>query len=71
MAVISFSTDEQTKQELEDIAKDNGRSQSDIFREMYAAYKLKKVLAQTQKIGREKFLSLGIETIDQAEKYLG
>lgn len=41
------------------------------FREMYDAYKFKKTLAKVQKVGRAKFLALGIESIDQAEEYLG
>jgi hypothetical protein len=53
------------------MAKEERRSKSDIFREMYDAYKFKKTLTKVQKIGRQKFLTLGIETIDQAEEYLG
>ena len=71
MAVISFSTDEQIKDDVERMAKESGRSKSDIFREMYDAYKFKKTLAKVQQIGRAKFLALGIESIDQAETYLG
>ena len=71
MAVISFSTDEHIKADVERMAAETGRSQSAIFREMYDAYKFKKTLAKVQRIGREKFLALGIESIDQAEAYLG
>lgn len=71
MTVVSFSTDEQTKEELEQMAKEERRSKSDLFRDMYDAYKFKKTLAKVQKVGREKFLALGIETIDQAEEFLG
>lgn len=71
MKIISFSIDDQTKEELEKMAREERRSKSDLFREMYDAYKFKKTLAKVQKVGREKFLTLGIETIDQAEEYLG
>jgi len=71
MTVVSFSIDEQIKEDLERMAKAERRSKSDIFREMYDAYKFKKTLTKVQKVGREKFLSLGIESIDQAEAYLG
>jgi len=71
MTVISFSTDEDIKDDVERMAKEERRSKSDIFREMYDAYKFKKTLAKVQKVGRAKFLSLGIESIDQAEAYLG
>lgn len=71
MTVISFSIDEQIKEDVERMAREERRSKSDIFREMYDAYKFKKTLTKVQKVGREKFLSLGIESIDQAEAYLG
>ena len=53
------------------MAKDERRSKSDIFREMYNTYMFKKTLTKVQAIGREKFMQLGIESIDQAEAYLG
>jgi len=71
MTVISFSVDTQIKDDVERMAKEERRSKSDIFREMYDAYKFKKTLARVQKVGRAKFLALGIESIDQAEAYLG
>lgn len=71
MTVISFSIDEQIKEDVERMAREERRSKSDIFREMYDAYKFKKTLTKVQKVGREKFLKLGIESIDQAEAYLG
>jgi predicted transcriptional regulator len=71
MTVISFSIDEQIKDDVERMARDERRSKSDLFREMYAAYKFKKTLASVQQVGREQFLALGIESIDQAEDYLG
>ncbi len=71
MGVISFSVDDQTKADLELLAKEEHRSKSEVFRDMYSTYKFKKTLSKVQQVGREKFLALGIETIDQAEEYLG
>jgi hypothetical protein len=71
MATIRFSTEEQIKADVERMAKDERRSKSDIFREMYDAYMFKKTLTKVQKLGRDKFMQLGIESIDQAEAYLG
>ena len=71
MGVVSFSIDEQIKTDLDQMAKEDNCSKSDLFRDMYQAYKFKKTLAKVQKIGRDKFLALGIESIDQAEEYLG
>lgn len=71
MSVISFSVDEQTKKEVEALAKLERRSKSDVFRDMHKTYVLNQKIAKIQKIGKEKFLSLGIESIDQAEDFLG
>lgn len=71
MTTVSFSIDEQTKEEIERIAKEERRSKSEIFREMYESYRFKKTLSRVQQVGQEKFLKLGIESIDQAEEYLG
>lgn len=71
MTVISFSIDEQIKADMERMAQEERCSKSDLFREMYDAYKFKKTLATVQQVGREQFLALGIESIDQAEDYLG
>lgn len=71
MTVISFSIDDQTKADVEQMAKEEKVSKSDLFRAMYETYKFKKTLTKVQKVGREKFLALGIESIDQAEAYLG
>jgi predicted transcriptional regulator len=71
MSVISFSIDEQTKKDLERIARTERRSKSDIFRDMYKVYTFNRTMSKVQKVGREKFLALGIESIDQAEAFLG
>ena len=71
MSVISFSVDEETKKELEQLAQEERRSKSDIFRDMYKTYVFNRTLTKIQKIGKEKFLALGIESIDEAEAFLG
>lgn len=71
MSVISFSVDERTKNELERLSKEENRTKSDIFRDMYKTYTFNRTLTKIQKIGKEKFLALGIESIDDAEAFLG
>ena len=71
MSVISFSVDERTKNELEQLSKEERRTKSDIFRDMYKTYTFNRTLTKIQKIGKEKFLALGIESIDEAEAFLG
>jgi len=38
---------------------------------MYKSYKFNRTLSKVQSVGRERFLALGIESIDQAEEFLG
>jgi len=71
MSVVSFSVDEDTKKELEILSQEERRSKSDIFRDMYKTYTFNRTLTKIQKIGKEKFLALGIESIDDAEAFLG
>lgn len=71
MSVISFSVDDQTKDELEQLARQERRTKSDIFRDMYKTYTFNRTLTKVQQVGREQFLALGIESIDQAESFLG
>lgn len=71
MSVISFSVDERTKNELEQLSKEENRTKSDIFRDMYKTYTFNRTLTKIQNIGKEKFLALGIESIDDAEAFLG
>ena len=71
MTVISFSIDNEVKEDVERIAKEERRSKSDVFRDMYDTYKFKRTLTKIQKVGRAKFMALGIESVDQAEEYLG
>lgn len=71
MTVMSFSIDNDVKEDVERIAKEERRSKSAIFRDMYDTYKFKRTLNKIQKVGRAKFMALGIESVDQAEDYLG
>jgi len=71
MSVISFSVDERTKNEIERLSKEENRTKSDIFRDMYKTYTFNRTLTKIQEIGKEKFLALGIESIDDAEAFLG
>ncbi len=70
MTVISFSVDEQTKKDLNAIARQQGRSKSDLFRDMYKAYSFDQTLAKVRAVAQPKFLALGIESVDQAEEFL-
>jgi hypothetical protein len=38
---------------------------------MYKTYTFNRTLTKIQKIGKDKFLALGIESIDDAEAFLG
>jgi len=57
MGVISFSVDEETKRELEQLAQEERRSKSDIFVTCIKPTRLINSY-EIQKIGKEKFLAL-------------
>lgn len=71
MSTISFSVDQETKRELESIAKTEKKSKSVIFRELFAIYKFNKELDYLQKVSRDRVLKLGLQTEDDFERYLG
>jgi predicted transcriptional regulator len=67
---ITFSVGEDIKQDLDRLAREQRRSKSDIFREMYDYYMLKRSLSQLQLEGQEVAARLGLETADDVVRYL-
>ena len=50
MAVMSFSVDEQTEQEINKLAANERRSKSEIFRDMYKGYRFDRTLSNVRKM---------------------
>lgn len=67
----TVQVDKTTKQAIEELARKERRSESDIVREMSAAYRFSRGLNKIQEVAMAKFKELGITTMDDAEQYLG
>lgn len=71
METISFSVDIETKKEIEKIAKEEKKSKSDVFRQIFIAYRFNKVLTDMQKSLCKIALKNNIQTDDDVERFLG
>jgi hypothetical protein len=69
-ATVSFSVDEELRDDLDRLAKEQKRSKSDLFREMYNYYRFKTTLRRIQDQGVLIAEKLGLETDDDVYKYL-
>lgn len=69
-ATVSFSVDEELRDDLDMLAKEQKRSKSDIFREMYNYYRFKMTLRRIQDQGVLIAEKLGLETDDDVYEYL-
>ena len=69
-ATLSFSVDEELKQDLNKLAAEEGRSQSDLFREMYNYYRFRLTLRNVQEQGTRIAAALGLETEDDVFRHL-
>lgn len=69
-ATVSFSVDTELRDDLDRLAKEQKRSKSDLFREMYNYYQLKTTLRQVQEQGTLIAERLGLETDDDVYDYL-
>lgn len=71
MPTISFSVDAETKKEIAKVAKREGKSQSDLFRELWGEFQFNKSWEYFQRLNRERTLKLGIQTDDDVERIFG
>lgn len=69
-ATVSFSVDTELRDDLDRLAKDQKRSKSDLFREMYNYYRFKTSLRRIQDHGVLIAERLGLETDDDVYTYL-
>ena len=68
--LITITVDAATKRDLDKLASEEGRSSSDIFREMYNYYMFKRALRRVQDYGERIAARLGLETEDDVYEYL-
>jgi metal-responsive CopG/Arc/MetJ family transcriptional regulator len=69
-ATVSFSVDTDLRDDLDRLAKEQKRSKSDLFREMYNYYQFKTTLSRIQEKGVLIAERLGLETDDDVYAYL-
>jgi hypothetical protein len=69
-ATISFSIDTTIKHDLDQVAIQEGRTKSDLFRDMYNYYMFKRSLRRVQEQGALIATRLGLDTDDDVYKYL-
>lgn len=67
---MTFSMSEDVKRDIDRIAKQEQRSKSAVFRDMYRAYKFGRALDNIQAVARSTALTLGIETDDDVVDYI-
>jgi metal-responsive CopG/Arc/MetJ family transcriptional regulator len=69
--IVSFSVEQEVKEGIDRMAAEQGRSKSDILRDMYRSYRFKKALEDIQAEGRVIAARLGIESDEDVFRYLG
>ncbi len=67
---MTFSMSQEVKKEINRIAKQEQRSKSAIFRDMYQTYMFGRALDNIQASSRATAIKFGIETDDDVVEYL-
>lgn len=67
---MTFSMGEDVKKDIDHIAREEQRSKSAIFRDMYRSYKFGRALDNIQTSTRATAVKLGIETDDEVVDYV-
>jgi len=67
---MTFSMSEDVKKDIDRISKDEQRSKSAVFRDMYRSYKFGRALDNMQAATRVTAITLGLETDDDIVDYV-
>jgi predicted transcriptional regulator len=70
MITVSISLDEETKQDIDQMAKESGKSRSDIIRETFAYHRLEKTMAKLRMQAEPLLKELGLETEEDIAAYV-
>ena len=70
LVTVNFSVDRKVQEDLDRQAADEGRSKSDIFREMYRQYRFSRVLGRAQAAAKPIATKYGLETDDDVARFL-
>lgn len=67
---VSFSLDQETKQAIDQLAKDSKKSRSDVIRDMFARYRLEQSMLRLQAEAEPILQKLGLETEEDIAQYV-
>jgi Ribbon-helix-helix protein, copG family len=70
LVTVNFSVDQKVQRDLDQQAAEEGRSKSDIFREMYRLYRLDKALDAVYAEVGPLAKRLGLQTDDDIARYV-
>ena len=67
---VTFSVSEEVKRDIDRISKQEQRSKSAVFRDMYKAYTFSRAIDEIQSATRTTAIKLGLETDDEVIDYI-
>jgi metal-responsive CopG/Arc/MetJ family transcriptional regulator len=70
LATVSFSVDKKIQEQLDQQAAEEGRSKSDIFREMYRQYRMREVLRRLQEAAQPVLMANDLKTDDDVARFM-
>jgi len=70
LATISFSVDKKIQEEMDRQAAEEGRSKSDIFREMYRQYRFKQLINRMQAEAAPILAEYNLRTDDDIARFI-
>ncbi len=70
-SIINLSVPKQTELEISLIAKEENKTKSEILRDAFRVYQLRRKWARIRTIGEETARRMGIESYDDVEKIAG
>jgi len=69
--IINISVPEAIEQQIEQMAKEENKTKSELMREAFRVYQLRKDWAEIRAIGEETARKMGIESYDDIERIAG
>ncbi len=70
-SIINLSVPIEMERQITSMAKEESKSKSELLREAFRVYQLRKKWAKIRAIGEETARRMGIETYDDVEKVAG
>jgi metal-responsive CopG/Arc/MetJ family transcriptional regulator len=67
-SIINLSVPKEMEKQIISMAKEESKSKSELLREAFRVYQLRKKWAKIRSVGEETARRMGIETYDEVEK---